>query len=205
MINAEGDLKKTELVFTPWLERMKSVGWTGITGRAPIEEEVKSALTNKELFLFVLAHFLLSELEIDGIHRYFGHGGAEQYIRSQTIRRLPKCATTMLWGCSSGHLKDLGDYDSIGTPYHYMIAGCPALVANLWDVTDKDIDKFSETVFSKLGLDTLPPATDQVRDEEITLAGAIATSREVCNLRYLNGAAPVVYGIPVRFTRLDGV
>ena len=54
VINAEGDLKKTEGVFTPWLERMQQVGWTGITGRAPMEEEVKSALTNKELFLYVL-------------------------------------------------------------------------------------------------------------------------------------------------------
>lgn len=53
VINAEGDLKKTELAFTPWLERMKAVGWTGITGRAPMEEEVKSALVNKDLFLFV--------------------------------------------------------------------------------------------------------------------------------------------------------
>lgn len=132
----------------------------------------------------------------------------------------------MLWGCSSGHLKDLGDFDPIGTPYHYMISGwsvlllpslrielihesSPALVANLWDVTDKDIDKFSETVFQKLGLDTIshPSSDENSSDEstkEMTLAGAIATSREVCNLRYLNGAAPVVYGIPVRFTRLDG-
>ena len=70
-------------------------------------------------------------------------------------------------------------------------------------MTDKDIDKFSETVFQKLGLDTIA-STDSTSDEEITLAGAVATSREVCNLRYLNGAAPVVYGIPVRFTRLDG-
>ena len=112
----------------------------------------------------------------------------------------------MLWGCSSGHLKDLGDFDPIGTPYHYMIAGSPALVANLWDVTDKDIDRFSEMVFRKLGLDTIAHPSDSTSDttSEVTLAGAIATSREVCNLRYLNGAAPVVYGIPVRFTRLDG-
>lgn len=29
----------------------------------------------------------------------------------------------MLWGCSSGLLKDQGDFDPVGTPYHYMIAG----------------------------------------------------------------------------------
>ena len=54
---------------------------------------------------------------------FFGHGGAEQYIRSQTIRHLPRCAVTMLWGCSSGLLKDQGDFEPVGTPYHYMVAG----------------------------------------------------------------------------------
>lgn len=55
--------------------------------------------------------------------RYFGHGGGEQYARSHKIRHLKKCAATMLWGCSSGALKDMGDFDRIGTPYNYMLAG----------------------------------------------------------------------------------
>jgi separase len=29
----------------------------------------------------------------------------------------------MLWGCSSGALGDMGSFDRIGTPLHYMIAG----------------------------------------------------------------------------------
>jgi hypothetical protein len=56
-------------------------------------------------------------------HRYFGHGGGEQYIRSHRIRGLPTCAATLLWGCSSGALKDMGDFDRIGTPYNYMLGG----------------------------------------------------------------------------------
>ena len=54
---------------------------------------------------------------------YFGHGGGEQYIRSHKIRHLPRCAATMLWGCSSGLLRDMGEFDRIGTPYNYMLAG----------------------------------------------------------------------------------
>lgn len=77
----------------------------------------------------------------------------------------------------------------------------PALVANLWDVTDKDIDKFSDAVFRKLGLDGEPRDEDDARP---TLAGAVGGSRDVCLLRYLNGAAPVVYGVPVRFSRIVG-
>lgn len=57
------------------------------------------------------------------VSSYFGHGGAEQYIRSQTIRHFPRCAVTMLWGCSSGMLREQGDFDPVGTPYHYMVAG----------------------------------------------------------------------------------
>lgn len=29
----------------------------------------------------------------------------------------------MLWGCSSGAMKDMGDFDRVGTPYNYMVAG----------------------------------------------------------------------------------
>jgi separase len=57
------------------------------------------------------------------IFRYFGHGGGEQYVRSHKIRNLPKCAATLLWGCSSGALREMGDFDPVGTPYHYMLAG----------------------------------------------------------------------------------
>ena len=57
------------------------------------------------------------------IDRYFGHGGGEQYLRSHKIRKLRKCAATMLWGCSSGALREMGDFDRVGTPHNYMLAG----------------------------------------------------------------------------------
>ncbi|BGO99409.1 separin protein [Rhodotorula toruloides] len=181
LINPGGDLKNTQQTFEPWLrEQADRHGWTGVVARTPLEEEVKQGLTSKELFLF------------------FGHGGAEQYIRSQTIRQLPRCAVTMLWGCSSGMLKDQGDFDPVGTPYHYMVGGCPSLVANLWDVTDKDIDKFAFSVFRKTGI-AEPETASPPPSPPLSLTAAVAQSRDVCNLRYLNGAAPVVYGIPVRF------
>lgn len=146
--------------------------------------------------------------------RYFGHGGAEQYVRSTKIRHLPQCAATMLWGCSSGALRDMGDFDRTGTPYNYMLAGwcvyfchpcelfltriflsSPTLVANLWDVTDRDIDKFSQAVFDELQL--TPEAVAQPpRADPKSVVTAVAQARECCKLKYLTGAAPVVYGIP---------
>ncbi|CAG7851277.1 Separase; AltName: Full=Protein EXTRA SPINDLE POLES; Short=AtESP; AltName: Full=Protein RADIALLY SWOLLEN 4 [Serendipita indica DSM 11827] len=135
LLNPEGDLKRTEETFAPWLRQMSKVGWKGIIGRRPNVFEVQQALETADLFI------------------YFGHGGAEQYIRGSKIRALNRCASTMLWGCSSGHMAYAGDFDRSGTPYNYLLAGCPLLVANLWDVTDRDIDKFAHSVFSMLRLD----------------------------------------------------
>jgi separase len=68
-------------------------------------------------------------------------------------------------------------------------------VVNLWDVTDRDIDKFCQSVFDKTGLSSAPPTNDVGPGE--SLCKAIAESRDACKLKYLTGAAPVVYGIPL--------
>ncbi|KAI0777838.1 peptidase family C50-domain-containing protein [Trametes elegans] len=185
VLNPSGDLRGTEGRFGRWLGEMRAVGWDGVVGRAPSEQQFVDALTNRDLVI------------------YFGHGGAEQYIRSHKIRHLPRCAATMLWGCSSGVLKYMGDFDRTGTPNHYMLAGCPTLVANLWDVTDRDIDKFSQSVFDDLHLNAdavrawgAEEAEGEGGRERTSVVRAVAQARESCKLKYLTGAAPVVYGIP---------
>ncbi|KAH7929994.1 hypothetical protein BV22DRAFT_1001613 [Leucogyrophana mollusca] len=180
VLNPSGDLKGTEGRFAPWLKDMHEVGWEGVIGRPPSEQQFLDALARKDLVV------------------YFGHGGGEQYVRSHKIRHLPRCAATMLWGCSSGALKDMGEFDRVGTPYNYMLAGCPTLVANLWDVTDRDIDKFSQAVFDKLRLTAEGVGRSRVDGGDLgtSLVAAVAQSRQTCKLKYLTGAAPVVYGIP---------
>ena len=73
----------------------------------------------------------------------------------------------------------------------------PVLVANLWDVTDRDIDKFAQAVFDRLTL-TAAGVEGAGSDGSFgtSVVTAVAQSREVCKLKYLTGAAPVVYGIP---------
>lgn len=66
-------------------------------------------------------------------------------------------------------------------------------------MTDKDIDKFAFSVFRKTGL-AAPDPPALLASPSVSLTAAIAQSRDVCTLPYLNGAAPVVYGIPVRFS-----
>lgn len=183
ILNPSGDLKGTEGRFTGWLKQMHSVGWDGITGHAPSEQQFLNALSQKDLVI------------------YFGHGGGEQYVRSHKIRHLPRCAVTMLWGCSSGSLKDMGDFDRVGTPNHYMLSGCPTLVANLWDVTDRDIDKFTQGVVDRLrltpdGVRVHSAVEDGGQSSGTSVVAAVAQSRQLCKLKYLTGAAPVVYGIP---------
>ena len=181
-------------------------GWERIVQQEPTEAEMKSCLESSDIFL------------------YFGHGSGGQYIRSRTIKKLDKCAVALLMGCSSGALTEAGEFEPYGTPMSYMHAGCPAVLATLWDVTDKDIDRFSQTVLEKWGLfgsGRQPPvvssspvkkgvkqkgkgrAKDTTQKAErgeskpVSLDRAVAQSRDSCILRYLNGAAPVVYGVPV--------
>ncbi|KAF2319699.1 hypothetical protein GH714_018091 [Hevea brasiliensis] len=69
-----------------------------------------------------------------------------QYISQQEIQKLEICAATLLMGCSSGALSLHGCYTPQGTPLSYLLAGSPIIVANLWEVTDKDIDWFGKAV-----------------------------------------------------------
>ena len=51
-------------------------------------------------------------------------------------------------GCSSGSLTLNGSYVPQGTPLSYLLAGSPVIVANLWEVTDKDIDRFGKAMLA---------------------------------------------------------
>ncbi|KLJ07565.1 hypothetical protein EMPG_16955 [Blastomyces silverae] len=199
ILNPGGDLKSTQTTFEHSLLSLD--GWSGIANREPSEDEFKQYLESKDLLL------------------YFGHGSGAQYIRGRTIKRLDRCAVTFLMGCSSGSLTEAGEFEPYGTPINYMHAGAPALVATLWDVTDKDIDRFAHSTFEQWGLmDEAPVESNQsgrtkgpktmkphlpspIKQHQgggaVGLDTAVAKSRSACILKYLNGAAPVVYGVPV--------
>jgi len=60
------------------------------------------------------------------------------------------------------------------------------VVGNLWDVTDREIDRFLESCLRRW-----------FSDSNCDLAEAVRAGRSACKLVFLTGAAPVVYGIPV--------
>lgn len=132
ILNPGQDLATTQSTFEAELQQLKD--WNSIVNREPKETEVKDILERDDLYL------------------YFGHGSGAQYIRSKTIKKLPKCATTFLMGCSSATLTDVGEFSVYGPAMSYVIAGAPAVVGTLWDVTDKDIDRFAKKAFEEWGL-----------------------------------------------------
>jgi separase len=122
ILNPSGDLGRTEERFRDWSKDMREMGWGGIVGRPVSELEFVDALRTRDLVVCVIFnHLFLASADMDS--SYFGHGGGEQYVRSHKIRSLPTCGAVMLWGCSSGALREMGDFDRTGTPYNYMLAG----------------------------------------------------------------------------------
>ena len=112
----------------------------------------------------------------------------------------------------SGQLRSYGVHDPSGAVLGYLISGSPFVVGNLWDVTDKDIDKFSlncmarifpplpPSVMSEMGIEAslLEPNENVTGNDKNDLASSLSASREVCKLKNIVGCAPVLYGIPLR-------
>lgn len=182
ILNPGGDLRSTEEFFRARLDG----SWRGIVGRPPAEEEFLDAVQSSRLFL------------------YFGHGGGDAYCSRTRIRRLrleggEPAPPAFLIGCSSGRMKAQGPFCPEATFLDYLYAGCPTILVNLWDVTDKDIDKLSDNMLRELGAYEDENAAPTEPNSRHDLAAAVALSRPVCLMRHLNGAAPVVYGLPYMF------
>ena len=175
VLDAAGDLPATRKTLRPPLEALRDAhGWRGAVGpgEAP-------------------AAFMRAALEEADLVVYCGHGAGEALVARADVLALPasSCAAAVLMGCSSGALRRKGACEPTGAALAYLAAGAPCVVANLWDVTDRDIDRFC--------IDLLDRWRVGGRAECPTLAHALPPARDVVKLRYLIGAAPVCYGLPV--------
>jgi separase len=154
-----------------------------------------------------------------------------QYISRHEIEKLEICAAALLMGCSSGVLTCKGSYAPQGAPLSYLFAGSPAVIANLWDITDRDIDRFSMAVVNSWLQDKgeTPPVSCSAcallelptrgRGKKTVVRGhgnnrklckvcairrissSIGKARDACKLNMLTGAAPVCYGVPTVLKR----
>lgn len=175
LVNPGKDLTRTQDKFQPILESLPYS--TGLCGQKPAEEAMISSLLQSDLFI------------------YLGHGGGEQYMRSSSLLKAKflcdkKLPPGLLMGCSSGAFQDNGLLEPTGNVTNWLLCGSPMVVTNLWDITDKDIDTFSLSVFDKWGI--WPE-----RQNGQNISQAVSSSRDTCTLKYLNGAAPILHGLPL--------
>jgi len=127
---------------------------------------------------------------------YAGHGAGEAYLpRRDVAVKVRGAAGALLMGCSSAVLAPSsawgGELD--GPALSYLLAGAPAVVGNLWDVTDKDIDRFTTHLLSA--------AAPLWRDRAVHppalashMPSLVQRGRSTAKLPWLTGSAPVVWG-----------
>lgn len=182
MINPDGDLSRTEDKFR--LVFSQDPRCHGLIRSKPHDEAV-----------------LLFEILRRDLFVYLGHGGCDQYLSASSLLKAcllqgKTAPPSLLIGCSSGAVEAHGLLAPSSNVFNWMVCGSQMLLANLWDVTDKDIDQFSQSVFEKWGL------FGSSGQNNTSICAATQICRKECTLRYLNGASPVVYGLPMHFNSL---
>lgn len=186
ILDPESNLKDTRNRLDPLLKMYNTRfggSWTGIVDEEPDKDFLEACLTKRQGLMF-----------------YFGHGGGKKYLTTNDSRR-DISSSVILMGCSSALLSSSNGptreipssqpslFEPEGIVLTYLERGAPCVVGNLWDVTDKDIDTFTEKMMEAMFV------------ESESVATAVAESRDVCKLRFLTGCAPVCYGLPVHRER----
>lgn len=159
LLDPANNLESTRKTILEYFESKNLDGLLkGVVGRVLKPEEVKS-MDKIELFM------------------YFGHGSGKKYFDFSENK--PKAL--FLFGCSSCRLLKVENFKSNGFCLKH-IKKRRILLGNLWDVTDKDLDKYTMAILE-----------DFFREKDIV--ESIFINRNTCKLKYLNSAALVLYGI----------
>nr|XP_046239902.1 separin isoform X2 [Scatophagus argus] len=167
VLDPDANLGNSQDRFKEWFS--SKLDWGGVCGAAPDSGQLEEAVATKDLYIYV------------------GHGAGARFLDSQAVLRRQMRAASLLFGCSSAALAVRGDQEGQGIILNYLIAGCPFVLGNLWDVTDRDIDRFTKALLeSWFSAGSGAPLLDYM-----------GSSRQATHLKHLIGAAPVVYGLPV--------
>lgn len=190
VVDPENNLGQTSTRILDLLDSLKagtaSSDWTGLTRTMPSTEFMNGVLTKE-----------------NGLFLYCGHGGGQAFFSRSRVDNLvgenQGCkSTVILMGCSSGKLVPVdkkhstnldstcSHYEPEGIALSYLCAGAPCVVANLWDVTDRDIDRYCAALLHKF-----------LVEKRSSLSQCVADARSACKLKSIVGLAPVCYGIPV--------
>jgi separase len=142
VLDPESNLSESASTLGPALNSIASKNglvWEQVVGQMPSSEFMFQAL-----------------LEENGLYLYCGHGGGEKAFSHSQVEGLMTIrddgtrgcrASVVLMGCSSGKLQSVNGrvrtmhYEPEGIALTYLLSGAPCVVGNLWDVTDRDIDR----------------------------------------------------------------
>lgn len=256
VLNPSGDLSHTEKVLSAPLKTLPPNPASAVpclTGRAPSEQDFESLLTHSDILLY-FGHGSGAQ--------YIRTRTVKRLSRCAPVVWLMGCSSGAVtengefephgsvlgylaagWSSEDGALRDMdqevrgdGQADMGEVEEQEDTSPCMAVCATLWDVTDKDIDRFSVRLGEEWGLWPGGSGTERAtasagekisktpktprrkgkgradvkanvesdvrarngqRQKGRSLVESVARSRGECYLRYLNGAAPVVYGVPV--------
>ncbi|XP_059426784.1 separin [Carassius carassius] len=167
VLNPDRNLADTENRFKEWFTGERA--WQGVCGTAPDPDKLQEAVTTKDLYI------------------YIGHGAGARFLDAQRVLKGPVRAVALLFGCSSAALSVLGHQEGTGIILSYLTAGCPLVLGNLWDVTDRDLDRFTSALLQSW----LSAGSGS------SLLQHLAQSRNATHLKHIIGAAPIAYGLPV--------
>lgn len=192
ILNPSQDLSSSQQTLEPLLKSQKT--WSGVSGSVPTMSDYARALEQSNLML------------------YAGHNSGAQYLAGEAneLRKVrARAGGCVVWmmGCSSLRLKDHADFDPSGLGLTYLMSGAPAVVGNLWDVTTRDLDKATVSLINWLHKDDALTFCSSAASGALshlsnsTLPEAILKARSECKLQFINAAALVSYGLPLRTKR----
>jgi separase len=155
VLDPDANLTGTKDRLHPFLENISEHNkwdWDGVVGQIPSVNFMNDVLTRDR-----------------GLFLYCGHGGGERFfsrteVESLVFNRVSSLAEDqhfsrscqsciVLMGCSSAKLSSVNaskhdhcreghiHIEPEGIALNYLIGGAPCVIGNLWDVTDRDIDR----------------------------------------------------------------
>ncbi|KAI5187943.1 hypothetical protein NEHOM01_2460 [Nematocida homosporus] len=168
VLNPEQNLPQTEERVLSFLASHLPQA-TGIKNRIPEPMEAEKAMVKHRVFM------------------YFGHGGGEKFFSPKSLGQLTKDirdkrTTLFLFGCSSARVFAFPKYNTHSTCISYLHnPAIEAVVGSLWDITDKDLDLVSLKLIA------------EIKTNPNSLPWVLNRAKHECRLKYLNGAALVLY------------